>query len=152
MDVLVDYVILLILFRYQFSLVGQGVVNMAGENEKKLLVKHLAHPDEVRDLPKTKIETVNIIGRKIIRVTYQPGWKWSECIKSIADTDSCEVPHSNYVISGQMKIMMDDGTVKIIRAGDVAVIPPGHNAEVIGDEPCVILDIVGGEWYGKRKR
>ena len=60
------------------------------------------------------------------------------------------VPHINFVLSGRMKIVMDDGTEKEMGAGDVAVIPPGHDAWVIGDEPCVALDFSGGNIYGKQ--
>lgn len=35
---------------------------------------------------------------------------------------------------------MDDGSEIEIKAGDVAAIPPGHDAEVIGDEACVMVD------------
>jgi uncharacterized cupin superfamily protein len=45
-----------------------------------------------------------------------------------------------YIISGKMKVVMDDGTESENGPGDVAVVPPGHNAWVIGDKPCVSID------------
>lgn len=113
--------------------------------------KKLSQADEVRNLPKTKIEVVNIGEITLMRATFQPGWKWSECIKPTVGTDSCQVAHINYIISGRIKLKMDDGTEKEIGPGDVAVIAPGHDAWVIGDEPCVALDFIAGKSYGTKK-
>lgn len=112
-------------------------------------IKKLDEPDEIRDLPKTHIEIVNINETTIMRATFQPGWKWSECVKTAVNTKSCQVSHLNYVISGKMMIAMDDGTQKEMGAGDFAEIPPGHDAWVIGNEPCVLIDFSGGRTYGK---
>lgn len=115
-----------------------------------ILLKNISHPDETRSLPKTKIETVTFNDITIMRVTFEPGWKWSECVKPTVGTNSCLVPHLNYVISGKLHIAMDDGTSKEMGPGDVALIQPGHDAWVIGNEPCVALDITGGKIYGKK--
>ena len=113
-------------------------------------VKNLSSPDEARNLPKTKIEVVALDGStQIMRVTFQAGWKWSECVKPTAGTKSCEVPHINYVISGRLKIVMDDGLELEMGPGDAVKIPPGHDAWVIGSDPCVLLDFSGGKIYGK---
>lgn len=113
-------------------------------------IKSLSHPDETRQLPKTNIEVVEIDDLTIMRATFQPGWKWSECVKPTAGTNSCEVPHINYIISGRMVIAMDDGTQKEMKSGDVAVISPGHDAWVVGNEACVAIDFSGGRIYGKK--
>ncbi len=115
-----------------------------------MLLKHIDHPDETRNLPKTKVEVVNLGGTTVMRATFQPGWKWSECIKPTAGTTSCQVPHVNYIISGRMKIVMDDGSEKEMGPGDVANIPPGHDAWVVGKEPCIAIDFAGGKVYGKK--
>ena len=60
---------------------------------------------------------------------------------AIAQTESCEFPHFGYIISGRMRIRMDDGSEGEIGTGDVFTIAPGHDAEVVGDEPCVMLDV-----------
>lgn len=112
-------------------------------------MKNLSRPDETRNLPKTKIEIVNFGGITIMRATFQPGWKWSECVKPTAGTNSCQVPHINYILSGRIVIKMDDGTEKELGPGDAADIPPGHDAWVTGNEPCVALDFTGGKIYGK---
>jgi quercetin dioxygenase-like cupin family protein len=115
-------------------------------------VKSLNHPDETRTLPKTKVEVVDLGQSTVImRATFQPGWKWSECVKPTAGTESCETPHINYIISGKLKIVMDDGTEKELGPGDAAEIPPGHDAWVVGNEPCVAIDFSGGKTYGKKR-
>ena len=84
------------------------------------------------------------------RGTFEPGWRWSENIKPIAGTDSCQVSHLGYVISGRMKIFMDDGSEAECGPGDVVAIPPGHDAEVVGDEACVLIDFGQFGDYAKR--
>ncbi len=39
-----------------------------------------------------------------------------------------------------MVVRGDDGTEMTIRAGDVLVIEPGHDAWTVGDEACVLFD------------
>lgn len=113
--------------------------------------KSLNHPDEMRNLPKTKIEVVDL-GNSIVimRATFQPGWKWSECVKPTVGTHSCLAPHINYVISGRMKVVMDDHTEIEMGPGDAVEIPPGHDAWVIGNEPCIVIDFSAGNIYGKK--
>lgn len=111
--------------------------------------KNFSLADEVRELPKTKIEVLNFGDITIMRATFQAGWKWSECVKPTVGTHSCEVPHINYIISGKIMIAMDNGMQKELGVGDVAVIPPGHDAWVVGDEPCIAIDFSAGKIYGK---
>jgi len=73
--------------------------------------------------------------------SFEPGWRWSEDVKPLAGTDSCQVHHLAYMLAGSMAIRLEDGTERRINAGDMADIPPGHDAWVIGDETCVTLDI-----------
>lgn len=114
-------------------------------------IKNLDNPDEVRTLPKTNIEIAKLGDTTLMRATFQPGWKWSECVKPTAGTKTCQVAHINYIISGRIKITMDDGSEKTMGPGDFAEIPPGHDACVIGDEACVVIDFVGGKTYGLAK-
>lgn len=112
-------------------------------------LKNLSSPDETRNLPKTKVEVVNFADVSIMRATFKPGWKWSECVRPTAGTKTCQIPHIQYIISGHMKLLMDDGVTKDLRAGDVAVIPPGHDAWVVGNEDVVSIDFAAGKLYGK---
>jgi hypothetical protein len=118
-------------------------------NMKKISLKTFEKADEIRNLPKTKIEVVNFGDTTLMRVTFEVGWKWSECVKPTVKTPSCQVPHINYLISGHLTVVMDDGTKIEMKPGDVAVIPPGHDAWVTGTEPCVAIDFSAGKIYGK---
>ena len=118
-------------------------------NRTTMELKNFAGADEIRNLPKTKIEVVNFDETSVMKVTFQPGWKWSECIKPTAGTPSCQTPHINYIVSGRLAIKMDDGTQKEMKPGDIANIPPGHDAWVVGEEPCITLDFSAGKMYGK---
>ena len=104
-------------------------------------VRSLSTPDEVQDLPKARVELITIGEHPFARAVMQPGWRWSEHIKPIAQTDTCEFPHAGYVLSGRLHVAMDDGTELEAGAGDVIVIAPGHDAWVVGDEPCVFYDL-----------
>jgi quercetin dioxygenase-like cupin family protein len=84
-----------------------------------------------------------------MRATFEPGWKWSECVKPKVGGDSCQVHHVGYLVSGKMKVVMNDDTEIEGAAGDVVDIPPGHNAWVVGDEPVVTIDYTGGTTYAK---
>jgi hypothetical protein len=108
-------------------------------------------PDEVRPFEgKGEARVVNIGGRVIGQGIFEPGWRWSANVKPIAGTESCQVSHLGYVLSGRLHVRMDDGTEGEFGPGDVFAIAPGHDAWVIGDERCVALDF--GEFgdYAKR--
>lgn len=85
------------------------------------------------------------------RAVFHPGWRWSEHVKPLAGTDSCQAAHMAYVISGRMTVTMDDGTAEQFGPGDVMIAPPGHDAVVDGDEPCVMVDWQGVADYAKRR-
>ncbi len=90
---------------------------------------------------KIKVETITLDGLNFSRSTAAPGWKWSVDVKPAAKTESCEVNHLIYVISGRIQIRMDDGTEMEINAGDVASIPPGHDGWLVGDETGVWIEM-----------
>ena len=114
-------------------------------------VKSFDSPDEVREFEgRGQAHVVNVAGRTIGRGTFEPGWRWSENVKPIAGTESCEVSHLGYCLSGRMKVIMDDGSEGEIGPGDAVAIPPGHDAEVVGDEPCVLIDFGEFGEYAKR--
>ena len=107
--------------------------------------------DEVRTPDKTKLEIVNIDGNLVGRMTAQPGWKWSECIKPVVGGDSCQALHLGAVVSGSLHIKHDDGSEADIGPGDVYEIKPGHDAWVTGNEPFVGLEFTSKtvETFGK---
>lgn len=113
-------------------------------------LKKMSAPDETRKFENGQIEVVNIGGGTVGRATFQPGWKWSNDVKPIAGTDLCQAPHFLYQISGRMAVKMADGTESELGPGDVAVIPPGHDAWVVGNEPVIAIDWGGAANYAKR--
>ena len=116
----------------------------------KIGSKSFNKPDEVRTFAKGKVELVNLGEVTIGRATFEPGWRWSTCVKPLAKTNSCEVAHFHYQLSGTMRIRMDDGTEVECKAGDVAIVPPGHDAWVVGNEPVVAVDFQGMRQYAKQ--
>jgi class 3 adenylate cyclase len=98
-------------------------------------------PDERRDLPGIQLDFVRVGDLFASRSITQPGWRWSTHIGPIAGTGTCQVAHRGVVVSGRMRIEMDDGQVMDLVPGLVHLVPAGHDAMVIGDEPVVMIDI-----------
>ena len=94
-------------------------------------------PDETRTPEKTRAELVRVGSTTVGRLTLQPGWQWSECIKPVVGTDSCQVRHVGIVQAGTLHVVHDDETEEDLEAGDAYIIEPGHDASVVGDEPWV---------------
>jgi len=111
--------------------------------------KNLSSPDETRAFGHGKAEVIQIGGGAIGRLTLEPGWRWSQDVKPIAGTEWCEVPHFQYQVSGRMHVLMKDGTEFELGPGDVSVLPSGHDAWVIGDDPVVAVDWAGAGNYAK---
>lgn len=119
---------------------------------KKIQTKSFDSPDEVRTFDKGKVEILKIGNSTIGKAVFQPGWRWSESVKPIAKTKSCEAPHFQYQVSGVLKVRMDDGTERELKAGDVALLPPGHDGWVVGNEPVVVVDFQGMANYAKARK
>lgn len=111
--------------------------------------KSFEAPDETRSFDKGKIELNTLGAHTVGRATFEPGWKWSECVKPIAGTESCQASHLGYIVSGRMHVVMDDGTEGEAGPGDLFDIAPGHDAWIVGDEPCVAIDFEGASNYAK---
>ncbi|MBO8187942.1 cupin domain-containing protein [Streptomyces spirodelae] len=116
-----------------------------------LVHKSFASPDEVRPFEggTGQMEVINL-GGELGRATFQPGWQWSKHVKPMAQTESCQAAHTGYIVSGRMKIVMDDGEEDEIGPGDIVEVQPGHDAWVVGPEPCVMIDWGSHEGYAKR--
>ena len=100
--------------------------------------KDFDSPDAQRTLDKPQVNVVRLGGgTTAARFTFEPGWKWSECVKPVAGTDSCQARHVGVVHSGKLHVAHEDRTEVELGPGDAYVIEPGHDAWVLGDEPYV---------------
>jgi hypothetical protein len=97
-------------------------------------------PDETRTAEKTRVDVVRIVGSIAGRLALEPGWRWSECVKPVVGTDSCQARHVGVVQSGTLRVAHEDGSEVDLRAGEAYVIEPGHDAWVIGDERVVAFE------------
>jgi hypothetical protein len=96
--------------------------------------KSFDEPDETRSPAKTKVDVVRLGDVVAARFTMQPGWRWSECVKPVVGTDSCQARHVGVVVSGRMHTVQDDGSEAEAGAGEAYIIEPGHDAWVVGDD------------------
>ena len=97
-------------------------------------------PDETRTPNKTRVDVVRVGGTTAARFAFEPGWKWSECVKPVVGTDSCQVRHVGVAQTGRIVVRHEDGTETEVGPGDAYVIEPGHDAWVVGDEPFVAFE------------
>jgi quercetin dioxygenase-like cupin family protein len=104
-------------------------------------------PAEVRTFEKGMFEVYRVGPMTLGRATYEPGWRWSTHVGAKTGEASCQVEHVGLVLSGQAMAAMDDGTERVMRAGEFFYVPPGHDSWVVGDEPYVSLHIMGSEGY-----
>ena len=111
--------------------------------------KNFGQPDETREFPNGRAEILKIGDGEVGRYTFEPGWRWSNDVKPVAGTESCEVPHFQYHVSGRLGIRMDDGTEFVAGPGDITSLPAGHDGWVVGDEPAVVIDWYGASSYAK---
>ncbi len=126
--------------------------DMAPHPEATLRIATFDTPDETREFESGsgRLEVVQGASGAVGRGVFQPGWRWSTHVKPIAGTDSCQASHVGYCVSGRMHIRMDDGTEGEIGAGDFMECPPGHDAWIVGDEPCVLIDWAAAAEYARR--
>jgi class 3 adenylate cyclase len=111
----------------------------------RLQYKSFSTPDEVRTFPHGRAEVVSLDESMVGRAVYEPGWRWSVAMPAIAGTESCQLHHLGYSLSGLMHVVTEDGQTMDIPPGSVYEIPPGHDAWVVGEEPWVTV-----EWTSAR--
>jgi quercetin dioxygenase-like cupin family protein len=118
---------------------------------EKMECKSFDRPDETRPFKdrKGKLDVVKVGDRTFGRGTFEPGWRWSEHVKPIAGTPSCQTAHTGYILEGRMLVKMDDGAQLEYGPGDAFYMPPGHDAWVVGDKSCVLIDFTGMAKYAK---
>lgn len=85
-------------------------------------------------------QLASVGGLSLLKGVFEPGWRWSQDVGPIAGTASCQTRHLGYTISGRMHVVFDDGAEVEIGPGDMCDLPPGHDAWVVGDEACVMVD------------
>lgn len=132
------------------KVLNEKKLDKSGVTNKKNEIKSFEKADEIRNFPNGKLELVHVGDKEIGRAILQPGWKWSTSVKPIAHTESCEAPHFQYHVSGVLKVKMDSGEEYELRAGDISMIKPGHDAWVVGNEPVVLVDFQGMTDFAKR--
>ncbi|MFD9127872.1 cupin domain-containing protein [Kitasatospora sp. NPDC059571] len=117
-----------------------------------LVRRSIDEPEESRPFEdgKGRLDLVSLGGVPVGRATFEPGWKWSQHVGPIAGTATCQAAHVGYFVSGRMRIVMDDGEQVDFGPGDFMTASPGHDAWVLGDEPCVVIDWQGFADYAKR--
>jgi hypothetical protein len=107
----------------------------------KLAAQNLDTPGQKRTSEDGALNLVSLGSATVGRGVYGPGRRWPADVKPDAGTDSCPATHIGYVLSGRFRIRMDDGTEADLGPGDAHVVGPGHDAWVVGDEPCVLIDV-----------
>jgi hypothetical protein len=119
---------------------ADALLSKSGETAEH---KTFREPDEVRKFPKGRLDLIKVGGAVIGRAVFEPGWRWMTSLQPLAHTKSCEAPHFQYHVSGVLRIKMDDGTEFDCKPGDVSLLPSGHDAWVVGNEPAVVVDFQG---------
>lgn len=116
---------------------------------EQVQVRSFDQADEVRTFTNGHLDIIQIDNREVGRTVFEPGWRWSNDVKPIAKTDLCQVHHVGYMLQGRMVVQMADGDEVELHAGSVAEIQPGHDAWIVGDETCVMVDWGGASNYAK---
>jgi Cupin domain len=110
------------------------------------LARNLEQPDDTMRFPNGHEQLVKVHGTPVGLATFEPGWRWTNDLRPMMGPDSCPVRHVGYVQSGRLHVRMNDGSTLDLEPGEVFEIPPGHDAWVMGDDPCRLLD-----WGGKQR-
>jgi len=109
---------------------------------EEFAIKSFEKPDNLQELPGLRLESVQLGTFQVHRMTFKPGWRWTDSLPDIMGTDTCEFAHPVWmVLSGRFAVQMNDGRLQEYGPGDLGMIPPGHDAWVVGDEPVVAIDI-----------
>jgi hypothetical protein len=110
---------------------------------KKAELKSFGKPDEVREFPKGRVELINVGDATVGRAVLEPGWRWTTSLQPLAKTKSCEAAHFQYHVGGVLRVKMDDGQEFDCKPGDISLLPSGHDAWVVGNEPVTLVDFQG---------
>ena len=100
-------------------------------------------PDDVRRFPKGTVDVVHVGSVTMGRGILEPGFRWSTSLRPIQGTPSCQIHHLQVMLQGRFHVEMDDGESVEFGPGDIMNVPPGHDVWVVGDEPVVVVDVLG---------
>ena len=103
-------------------------------------VKSIQQPDRTVEFLDGSVRvTVELLGAVVVgHGTYRPGWKWSVHVAPM--TGRASERHFGYVLSGRMIVRSHEGLEIHVGPNQAFAAEAGHDAWVIGDEPCVALD------------
>ena len=90
-----------------------------------------------------KVEMVNVGGQRVMKISAQPGWKWSKDVKPMVGTESCQAEHVGVIVQGSITCRQGDGSEMTYNAGSAYSIEPGHDAWVNGDTDAVAYEFHG---------
>lgn len=107
--------------------------------------KNLDRPDENLSFSRGSAQVVTVEGATVARGRLDPGWRWSNDIQPGVGTPSCQLQHRGVVPSGSLHVEADEGSAMTLVPGDVFLIPPGHDAWVVGEGEVVTLEWEGAE-------
>ena len=122
---------------------------MAAVSVRTLEAKSFDEPDEKRRPPKTQVDVVNLGDTTLGRFTFEPGWRWSETVKTVVNTDTCQVNHVGICAAGTLTVEMADGSRATVSPGHAYTIPAGHDAWVEGDEAFVGYEVMSAATFAK---
>ena len=106
-------------------------------------VKNFSSADEAKDMPNARMEAVNVLNQRVMKLTLSPDWKWSKDIKPVIGTATCQATHTGIIVEGAVHCVCDDGSEATYTAGDAYAISPGHDAWVVGSKPAVVYEFAG---------
>ena len=109
-------------------------------------IKSFDTPDEHVAKGGVEIDVLQVGDMKVKRATYPSGWKFSTHMGA----PRCQDTHVGYTVSGRLVAELNDGTRLESGPGSVFVIPAGHDAWVVGDEPFVMVQFDEGESAARR--
>ncbi len=115
----------------------------------RLQRRSFANAEEVRRFPNGELRLVTFDDIVFGNFLFQPGWRWSNDVRPIAGTAKCEHRHIGFVVSGQLHVLMNDGSTIDFVPGDIYEIPPGHDAWVVGDVPYHGVEITGARTFAQ---
>ena len=118
-------------------------INQGKPSKSRVQKRTPDQPDERVTFNKGQLDSLSLGGLTLAQLTLEPGWRWSDSLKEVQGTSSCEEPHVIYHISGRLRVRMDDGEEQEFRAGEISLLPAGHDAWVVGNEPVKALEISG---------